>query len=51
MLILVAGACLAAITITVICKLVAAPALLLVIAPLAAFVIVLIVGAIISFRR
>ena len=46
-LILVAGACLAAVTITVICKLVAAPALLLAIAALAAFVGVLIVGTII----
>jgi hypothetical protein len=48
MLILVAGACLAAVTITVICKLVAAPALLLAIA---AFASVLIAGTIISFRR
>jgi hypothetical protein len=45
------GACLAAITITVICKLVAAPALLLAIAALAAFASVLIAGTIISFRR
>jgi hypothetical protein len=51
MLILVAGASLAAITITVICKLVAAPALLLAIAALTAFASVLIAGAIISFRR
>ena len=51
MLILVAGACLAAITITVICKLVAAPALLPAIAALAAFVGVLITSTIISFRR
>jgi hypothetical protein len=51
MLILVVGACLAAITITVICKLVAAPALLLAIAAPAAFASVLIVGTIISFRR
>ena len=51
MLILVAEACLAAITIAVICKLVAAPALLLVIAALAAFASVLITGTIISFRR
>ena len=51
MLILVAGACLAAITITVICKLVAAPALLLAIAAPAAFASVLITGTIISFRR
>jgi hypothetical protein len=51
MLILVAGACLAAITITVICKLVAAPALLLAIAAPGAFASVLITGTIISFRR
>ena len=51
MLILVAEACLAAITIAVICKLVAAPALLLVIAALASFASVLITGTIISFRR
>jgi hypothetical protein len=51
MLILVAGACLAAITITVICKLVAAPALLLAIAAPAAFASVLIAGTVISFRR
>jgi hypothetical protein len=51
MLILVAGACLAAITITVICKLVVAPALLLAIAALAAFASVLITGTIISFHR
>jgi len=51
MLILVAGAGLAAITITVICKLVAAPAILSAIATLAAFASVLINGTIISFRR
>jgi len=51
MLILVAGACLAAITITVICKLVAAPTLLSAIAALAAFASVLITSTIISFRR
>jgi hypothetical protein len=51
MLILVAEACLAAVTIAVICKLVAAPALLLVIAALAAFAAVLITGTIISFHR
>ena len=51
MLILVAGACLAAITITVICKLVATPALLLAVVAPTAFASVLIVGTIISFRR
>jgi hypothetical protein len=51
MLILVAGACLAAITIAVICKLVTAPALLSAIAALAAFASVLITSTIISFRR
>ena len=51
MLILVAEACLAAVTIAVICKLVAAPALLLVTAALAAFAGVLITGTIISFHR
>ena len=51
MLILVAEACLAAVTIAVICKLVAAPALLLLIAALAAFAGVLITGTIISFHR
>jgi hypothetical protein len=50
-LILIAGACLTAITITVTCKLAAAPTLLLVIAPLVASTSVLIVGTIISFRR
>ena len=50
-LILVAAACFAAIVITVICKLVAAPALLSAIAALAAFASVLITGAIICFRR
>jgi hypothetical protein len=50
-LILVAGACLAAITITVICKLVAAPGPLPAIAALAAFASVVITGTIISFRR
>ena len=51
MLILIAGACLAAITITVICKLVAAPAMLPAPAALAAFASVLMAGTIISFRR
>ena len=51
MLILVAEACLAAVTIAVICRLVNAPAVLLVTAALAAFAGVLTTGTIISFRR
>ena len=51
MLILVAGACLAAVTIAVICKLVTAPAPLLLTAALAAFAGVLITATIISFHR
>lgn len=51
MLMLVLGACIAAVTVAVICKLAAAPALLLVIAALAAFAGALITGTIISFRR
>jgi hypothetical protein len=51
MLMLVIGACLAAVTVAVICKLAAAPPLLLVIAALATFVGVLIICTIISFRR
>jgi hypothetical protein len=51
MLMLVVGACLAAVTVAGICKLVAVPALLLVIAALAVFAGVLITGTIICFRR
>jgi hypothetical protein len=51
MLILVAEACLAAVTIAAICKLVAASALLLAVAALATFAGVLIAGTVISFRR
>jgi hypothetical protein len=51
MLILVAEACLAALTIAGICKLAGAPALLLLIAALAVFAGVMITGTAISFRR
>ena len=51
MLILVAQACLAALTIAGICKLAGAPALLLLIAALAVFAGVMIAGTVISFRR
>jgi hypothetical protein len=51
MLILVAEACIAAISIAVICKLAGAPALVLLVAALAGFAGVMIAGTFFSFRR
>jgi len=51
MMMVVAVACLAAVTIAVVCKLAEAPSLLLALGAIAAFAGVLIAGTIISFRR